>query len=226
MRISSADGGRSAYLFRNDTKRLVINATNVVTAGSAGLNITASDDGYEEPFLYYGNMIHITGKQGYPSKIVLDSFGTNDHWPGIMGRQGNGAAGQLGSTVQNSHLLSIRGIGAVGNSFVESPTLGERGQVAIEFTAAQDFTQNDRGTTIDMWVTPMNTNSTILAAQVTGNGVVLATPGTHIEFGDGTTQSTSATLYNMGNVQNWTSNVFTVSDALDQLAARITALGG
>ena len=77
-----------------------------------------------------------------------------------------------------------------------------------------------------MWVTPLNSNLTMMAAQVTGNGVVLPTVGTYIEFGDGTTQSTSATLYNMGNVQNWTSNVFTVADALDQLAARIKALGG
>jgi hypothetical protein len=37
--------------------------------------------------------------------------------------------------------------------------------------------------------------------------------------------NTAATLYTMGNYQNWTSNVSTISSALDQLAARLTAAG-
>jgi hypothetical protein len=35
-----------------------------------------------------------------------------------------------------------------------------------------------------------------------------------------------AQLYTMGNYQNWTSNVTTISSALDQLAERLKALGG
>jgi hypothetical protein len=35
-----------------------------------------------------------------------------------------------------------------------------------------------------------------------------------------------AELYTMGNYQNWTSNVTTISSALDQLAERIKNLGG
>lgn len=41
----------------------------------------------------------------------------------------------------------------------------------------------------------------------------------------GTAANTQATLYTMGNYQNWTSNVTTVSSALDQLAARLKAAG-
>lgn len=37
--------------------------------------------------------------------------------------------------------------------------------------------------------------------------------------------NTKATLYTMGNYQNWTSNVTTISSALDQLAARLHSLG-
>jgi hypothetical protein len=46
------------------------------------------------------------------------------------------------------------------------------------------------------------------------------------KFPDGSIQDTSALEYKMGNVMNWTSNVYTVADALDQIAARLTALGG
>jgi hypothetical protein len=41
----------------------------------------------------------------------------------------------------------------------------------------------------------------------------------------GTAANTQATLYTMGNYQNWTSNVTTISSALDQLAARLKAAG-
>ena len=41
----------------------------------------------------------------------------------------------------------------------------------------------------------------------------------------GSAANVQATLYTMGNYQNWTSNVTTVSSALDQLAARLKAAG-
>ena len=47
-----------------------------------------------------------------------------------------------------------------------------------------------------------------------------------VKFADLSVQTTAWTgEFVMGNVHNWTSNVYTISDALDQLAQRIKAAG-
>jgi hypothetical protein len=58
----------------------------------------------------------------------------------------------------------------------------------------------------------------------TSNSWAFSSDG-RLVFPDGTDQMTAWTgAYTMGNVENWTSNVYTIADAIDQLAARIRAL--
>jgi hypothetical protein len=67
--------------------------------------------------------------------------------------------------------------------------------------------------------------TTVATSSLTVGGLIETLIG-GVKFPDGSVQDTSALEYTMGNVMNWTSNVYTVADALDQIAARITALGG
>lgn len=83
----------------------------------------------------------------------------------------------------------------------------------------------------------VNNNITSLQANITAANVIITAHNSNIsalETSVGTIvtelsvldANVGAELYTMGNYQNWSSNVTTISSALDQLAERIKNLGG
>jgi hypothetical protein len=137
---------------------------NVLTQGTISLNnssfasntafvkITASDDFATVAPSNTNYMLQITGKANTVTRFVLDSFGANTY-PLVSGRMGRGSAASPAATSNNDVMMRIVGNGYTGTQFPSSsPT-------KIDFVAAENFSNTNRGTRIEFWNTPTGSNN-------------------------------------------------------------------
>ena len=177
--ITSTDGKmQSAY---NKANTALANTSGVITAGdmtvsgniqvlgvgAAGLftinavpyvantpafKITGSaNTGYSQLPLNQGYMLQVTGFANTSSRIVNDAFGANSY-PVYVGRAGRGSALSPAATANSDILLRLSGNGWANN-------FSQFGQSRIDFVAAENFTDNTRGTQIQFWNTKVGTNT-------------------------------------------------------------------
>ena len=114
---------------------------------------TPSQDGY---------MIHISGKQNVSSRIVTDSYGANTYVV-YAGRSARGNVSNP-SGVKTGDILtrfSGNGYGTTGYAPL--------GSGRLDIVAVEDFTDTSRGTQLQLWNTPVGTNT--LTNIATFNGV-------------------------------------------------------
>jgi hypothetical protein len=133
------------------------------SATQAALTITAtptvatpSQDGY---------MIHISGKQNVSSRIVTDSYGANTY----VVYAGRSARGNISnpSGVKTGDILtrfSGNGYGATGYAPL--------GSGRLDIVAVEDHTDTARGTQLQLWNTPVGTNTLTNIATFNGVDVV------------------------------------------------------
>lgn len=128
------------------------------------VHINSADDGaYVAPSNSY-YMLHITGKANNATRVVLDSFGVNTY-PLLSGRMGRGSAAAPAATANNDVLMRIVGNGYTGTQFPSSsPT-------KIDFVATENFSDTNRGTTIQFWNTPNGSNTIQKIATFNANEV-------------------------------------------------------
>jgi hypothetical protein len=137
---------------------------NVLTQGTISLNnssfatntafvkITASDGFVTQSPSNTNYMLHVTGKANSVTRLVLDSFGANTY-PVVVGRMGRGSAAAPVAVANNDVMFRIVGNGWTGTQFPpSSPT-------KIDFTAAENFSDTNRGTRIEFWNTPTGSNT-------------------------------------------------------------------
>jgi hypothetical protein len=137
---------------------------NVLTQGVISLNnssfatdtafvkITASDNFVTQAPSNTNYMLHVTGKANSVTRLVLDSFGQNTY-PLFAGRMGRGSAAAPAAVANNDVMMRIVGNGWTGTQFPSSsPT-------KIDFTAAENFSDTNRGTRIEFWNTPVGSNN-------------------------------------------------------------------
>jgi len=142
--------------------QVVLQNTNFLPTESA-LTISASptvavpsNDGY---------MIHISGKQNVVSRIVGDSYGANTYVV-YAGRSARGNVANP-SGVKAGDILtrfSGNGFGATGYA--------PFGSGRLDIVATEDFTDTARGTRLEMWNTPIGSNTLTNIAQFNGTSVV------------------------------------------------------
>jgi hypothetical protein len=119
---------------------------------TAFLSIVASDDFATVQPSNTNYMIHVTGKANSVTRLVLDSFGQNTY-PLVAGRMGRGSAATPTAVANNDIMMRIVGNGYTGTTFPgSSPT-------KIDFIAAENFSDTNRGTRIEFWNTPIGSNT-------------------------------------------------------------------
>ena len=119
---------------------------------TAFLSIVASDDFATVQPSNTNYMIHVTGKANSVTRLVLDSFGQNTY-PLVAGRMGRGSATTPTAVANNDIMMRIVGNGYTGTTFPgSSPT-------KIDFIAAENFSDTNRGTRIEFWNTPIGSNT-------------------------------------------------------------------
>jgi hypothetical protein len=122
------------------------------SSNSALINITASDDFAVAAPSNTNYMLHITGKANSVTRVVLDSFGQNTY-PLLSGRMGRGSAAAPAATANNDVLMRIVGNGYTGTQFPSSSP------AKIDFVAAENFSDTNRGTRIEFWNTAVGSNT-------------------------------------------------------------------
>ena len=151
-----------------------MNATLVIansnfTATESAVTITASptvatpsNDGY---------MIHISGKDGVPSRIVTDSYGTGAYAV-YAGRAARGNVSNP-TAVQSGDVISRFSGNGYGTTKYQPLGVGR-----IDLIAAENFTDANTGSQIKFWNCPVGSNT--LTNILTLNGTSAAFTG-HIE---------------------------------------------
>lgn len=134
------------------------NTSALAITGSNGFaRQTPSSDGY---------MLHITGKDAIPAKVILDSFGANTYSV-FAGKSARGTAAapsatQLGDVIAR---FSASGYGTTG--------FQPLGVGRIDFIATENHTDSSRGTQIQLWNCPNGSNTLTNIATFNGNDVFL-----------------------------------------------------
>jgi hypothetical protein len=109
-------------------------------------------------------MMHVTGKSNNVTRVVFDSFGANTY-PLLSGRMGRGSAAAPAAVANNDVLMRVVGNGYTGTQFPSSsPT-------KVDFVAAENFSNTNRGTRIEFWNTPVGSNNIQKIATFNANEV-------------------------------------------------------
>lgn len=117
------------------------------------LSLTASNNFVTVAPSNTNYMIHVTGKANSVTRVVLDSFGQNTY-PVVVGRMGRGSAATPAATLAGDVLMRVVGNGYTGTQFAASSPS------KIDFVAAENFSDTNRGTRIEFWNT-QNGSTTI-----------------------------------------------------------------
>jgi hypothetical protein len=101
-----------------------------------------------------GYMLHITGKQSIPTRVIFDTFSaTGNAYSVIAGRTARGTAAIPLASQSNDVLMRIS-----GNAY-GSTGYAATGVARIDIVAAQNHTDSARGSRIEFWNMANNTNT-------------------------------------------------------------------
>jgi hypothetical protein len=115
-----------------------------MTIKATATTATPSNDGY---------MLHISGKQNIPSRIVFDSYSaTGNAYALIAGRTARGLVTAPTATQNNDVLMRISGNGWGTTGFAQL------GTAHIDIIATENYTDSARGTKIVMYNIPNGSN--------------------------------------------------------------------
>lgn len=147
---------------------MTVNGTMVLANSNfspteSALTITASpsvatpaNDGY---------MIHISGKNGVPSRIVTDSYGTGAYAV-YAGRAARGTVTSP-TAVQTNDVIARFSSSGYGTTKYQTLGVGR-----IDFVASENFTDANTGSRIEFWNCPMGSNTLNKIATFNGESAV------------------------------------------------------
>jgi len=117
---------------------------------------TPSNDGY---------MIHISGKNGVPSRVVTDSYGTGAY----VVYAGRAARGTVSSptALQANDIISRYSGNGYGTTKYQALGTGR-----IDFVAAENYTDANTGSRIEFWNCPVGSNTLTNIATFNGSSVI------------------------------------------------------
>lgn len=153
----------------NVSRRLTTNGTFVLansnfSATEAALTITASGFPPPVPPANDGYLIHMSGKQDVPSRVVADSYGANTYVV-YAGRSARGTITAPTAVANNDVLFRISGNGYGTTGFAPL------GVGRMDIVAAENHTDAARGSRIEMWNMPVGSNTLNRIAVFNGNSV-------------------------------------------------------
>jgi hypothetical protein len=116
-----------------------------------------------------GYMLHISGKQDVPSRIVFDSYGTSGQSYGLVaGRTARGTVTAPSAVANGDILMRISGNGYGTTGWAPL------GIARIDIVAAEDHTDANRGSRIEMWNMAVGSNTLQKIASYNGDSVTFS----------------------------------------------------
>ena len=194
---------------------LLLGIGNVVASTDTILTINQNST---TPIDSPNNIVHMSAPDGKSGQYGADCFGTNAI-SGLLLRKARGTSSAPASLITNDPIgiITAKGWGTTG--FLSSSTPG----TSITFSAGEAYSDTAQGSIIQLKTI---INGTITATTTASFAASLTVLRSNAVTVTGNLSVLGTTSYTMGNYQNWTQgNVFTVSSALDQLAARLKAAG-
>jgi len=132
------------------------NATEAAMTITASPSVaTPSNDGY---------MLHISGKNGVPSRVVADSYGTGSYIV-YAGRAARGTVTSPTALQTNDVILRLSSNG-YGTTKYQTLGVGR-----IDFIAAENFTDANTGSRIEFYNCPLQSNTLNKIASFNGDSV-------------------------------------------------------
>jgi hypothetical protein len=188
-------GFRTAYMYNaNLTGRLILSNSTFNSSQSA-FTITGSSTGTIISPANPGYMVHITGLDGVPSRIINDSFGTGAY--GVFASRSARGTSLTPQALQTGDVIArYSGSGHDGTSF---PALGCG---RIDIVATENHTSLNKGTEVQIWSTNNQSNTLTQIASFSGNtanftGTIVTTGGfaytPRFDTSNNTTQNISFT---------------------------------
>jgi hypothetical protein len=158
-------GRGTINLFANTVSNGTVTIQNsTFNPNTSLMSITASDNFATVAPSNTNYMLHVTGKANSVTRVVLDSFGANTYAL-LSGRMGRGSAAAPAAVANNDVMMRIVGNGYTGTTFPSSsPT-------KIDFVAAENFSDTNRGSRIEFWNTPVGSNTIQEIASFNANTV-------------------------------------------------------
>ena len=133
------------------TTQLISFVSSTTAAGNSLVELIGSTSGLQQTPSQDGYMLHITGKDNIPTRVIFDAFGANSY-PIIAGRKGRGVAGTPIAAANNDVLLRISGNGWGTTGFASL------GSGRIDIVATENYTDTARGSRIDLFNCPDGSN--------------------------------------------------------------------
>lgn len=130
---------------------------SAVTISSSPTVVTPANDGY---------MIHISGKEGVPSRVVTDSYGTGAYSL-YAGRAARGTV-ESPTALQSGDVISRFSSNGYGTTKYQTLGVGR-----VDFVAAENFTDANTGSQIQFWNCPIGSNTLTNIATFNGDSVVV-----------------------------------------------------
>ena len=147
----------------NIESQLVV-ANSIIGTTNAVVRIVGSTNGQFQPAVNPGYMIHITGQDNTPSRIVNDGFGVGA-MSVYVGRTARGNTTHP-QAVQANDVLSR----FVGSGY-GSTTYPQYGSGRMDIVSTETHTDLTKGTHIEFWATPSGSNTLVQIATFNGQTV-------------------------------------------------------
>ena len=130
---------------------------SAVTISATPTVALPSNDGY---------MLHISGKDGVPSRIVYDSYGTGAYGV-VAGRTARGTVASPAAVANNDILMRVSGNGHGGgaNGWTQF------GVARMDIVATENYNATNRGSQIQFWNCPIGSNTLQQIATFNGDSV-------------------------------------------------------
>ena len=172
--------------------RVQIDAPNIPGGDIGALSINGSNDRGFQPVINPGGMLHITGNDGGPARITMDSFGsTSTSVPIFVGRDARGTATTATVTQAGDVLVRFAGIGYANEGYYPVSSSGLPS--SLEFQATQSYDPNNYGSRAVIYTIPTGTTSRVASLTITNTDLVLPASGGITFSTDGSRQTTAFT---------------------------------
>jgi len=163
----------------NVESQLII-ANSVTSYTNSAFRIVGSNNSLFQPATNPGYMMHITGQDNTPSRIVNDAFGTSAYSV-YVGRSARGNTAYPQALQTGDILTRFSGSG-YGTTFFP-----QFGSGRMDIVASENHTDTTKGTVIQFWTTPIGTTTLTNIASfngltVTFTGNVVSNTVNHISY--------------------------------------------
>jgi hypothetical protein len=168
------------------TGRVSLHPPRIPAGDSGAINLIGTADGSYQPVINAGGMLHITGYDGDPSRITMDTFGTGN-LPIFVGRSARGTAASPTPTISGDILARYAGLGFANiNYYPTGATLPS----SIEFSATENYTSSAFGSKSTIYTYAIGTLSRVASLTIDSNNISLPI-SSGITFGDASRQQTA-----------------------------------